>query len=164
MNPNLVTVAQGFTVVSALLGAPALAATTLYACFRLKLWLSPAVPDGSFESVKNPDAILLLLGGLTRTLTAVTSVVSSFSQVVFNVVAVVAGVVLMLALALFLTARGLHSHQDWARAVGGVLAVGFLLASLLALLSLRGPLALLALGWVAASVYALIGLWRGFVP
>lgn len=162
MPPNTATIANAFHVVATLLGVPSLAATLLYGFFRVKLWLSPLPEGSSIDGVKNPDAILLILGGMTRAMGAVAGVLGGVSQFVFGILAAIAGVMLVFSVTLFLTGRGLHAHQDWARIVGGLLMAVVLLGSLLSLVALRGPLAVAALGLMAASVYALLGLWRGF--
>jgi hypothetical protein len=56
----------------------------------------------------------------------------------------------LLAVALFLTGRGLHADAGWARIMGGVFSAGFLLFSLAAVVAvggiLRTPAAVLAAG------------------
>ena len=162
MNPSLVTVANSFYLVAAVVGAPSLVATLLYAVFRLRLWATPLPAASSLDGVKNPDAILLVIGGMARSIGAVAGAIGSLGQVVFGIIAAVAVAGLIFSVAAFFTGRGLHAHQDWARTLGGVLMGGLLLVSLLSLVALRGPLFLLALGLFAASGYALLGLWRGF--
>ncbi len=162
MNQHLVTLANSFYVGAALLGAPSLLYSFWYGFFRLRLWMAPATSSDSFASVKNPDAFLLILGGIARGIGAAANFLGAVSQGILAMLAVLSAVGLTLALALFLTGRGLHAHAGWARATGGVLMGVLFLVALASLTVFRGPLALVSATVVAASAYAAWMLWRGF--
>jgi hypothetical protein len=162
MNSPLISLANTCYVAAALVGLPSAMVVTFYAVVRIRLWLAPAGSADVLAGVQNPDAILLILGGFSRGLGALAGAVAKFGHFALGVLAALAAAGLVLALALFLTGRGLHAQEAWARGLGGVLAGGVFLLSLLAFLSLRGPLALVAATTSAASGYALVLLWRGF--
>jgi hypothetical protein len=163
MNPHVVTLANSFYVGAALVGVPSLVITAWYAVFRFRLWMTPPTPTAdSFNSIKNPDAVLLVLGGMARGIGAAANFLGSLGQGIFALFAVLGSVGLVLSITLFFTARGLHAHAAWARGMGGVLMTLVLLIALLSLTVLRGPLMLLSMSVAAASGYALWTLWRGF--
>lgn len=164
MNPQLITLANSFYVGAALIGVPSLVVAGWYAFIRVRLWVAPPVPVGdSFSGVKNPDAILMILGGFAKGVGALANFIGTIGQGILSILAVIASVGLVLAVVLFLTGRGLHAHAGWARAVGGGLMGFLLLTSLFASVAVfRGPLALAAFALAAASGYAIWTLWRGF--
>lgn len=162
MNSPLISLANACYFAAALVALPSMVVVTLYAVVRIRLWLAPTASSDVLAGVQNPDAILLMLGGFARGLDALVGAMARFGQFALGILAALAAAGLVLALTLFLTGRGLHAQEAWARGLGGVLAGGLLLLSLLAFLSLRGPLALVAAAVTAASGYALVLLWRGF--
>ena len=160
MPPQIVTIANAFYAVAALFGIPAAAVTVLYAVHRLRLAF--ATPPPAPSAVKNPDALLLVIEGMSRALNTTATFFSGVSNMVFSIVAGIAGVALVASIALFLTGRGLHAHHAWARFAGSGLMAVALVAGLFSLLTFRGPLMLGSLAVILASGYALMGLWRGF--
>ena len=158
---NLSAVANAFYVAAASLGLPSSVALLVYAFYRVQLWVTPTPAGNQFP--KNPDAILLILQGMTRAIGGIAGALGRVGQFLFNGVAVISVFALVLAVVLFLTGRGLHAHQGWARGLAGLITGGVLLISLLSLTALRGPLLLLSVGLAAASGYAVCAVWRGFL-
>ena len=162
MNGQMTLVANGFYGVAALLGVPSLCVTLLYACYRIRLWMAPAPAESSLDSVKNPDAILMMLQGIAKTVGAVAGGLGSVGKFIFGVMASVSVVMLCLGVVFFFVGRGLHAHESWARIVAGLLATFSLLVALLSCLTFRGSLLVFALGLAGASGYAIWTLWKGF--
>jgi hypothetical protein len=159
--PTLGVVANAFYAAAAGLGLPSIAALLLYASHRVQLWVRPTPEGAGFP--KNPDAILLILHGMTRLIGGAAGVLGRVGQFLFNGVALISAFALIFALVLFLTGRGLHAHQGWARGFAGLITGCLLLTSLLSLTALRGPLLLLSTGLTLASAYAICAVWRGFL-
>jgi hypothetical protein len=162
VNSHLAFLVNTFYAVAAAVGIPSLAVTLLYVYYRVQARMTPCPSPSSFERVKNPDGILLILDGMTRSIGVFASVLGFLGKFVFGGLALVAVVILLFAIALFFTGRGLHAHQSWARIVAGLLMAGLLLAALLGLLSFRGPSLLFSVVVAAGSLYALWALWHGF--
>lgn len=155
----LATLAQLFCISGTLLGLPSLAVLTLYTFHVLRLWLTKPVPDA--EPVKNPDAILLILDGMTRGLGAAAKFMGAISHALLSGLAVVACVVLVIAVAFFVTGRGLQTGASWARASAFLLVGVTLLTAALAALSFHGILRGAALLLVIGCALALHALWIG---
>ena len=82
-------------------------------------------------TVANPDAILIILDGMTRVIGAMAGVFGFLGKLILGALVVLSVMGLSLATALFFTARGLHAQQEWARAAAGVLMLGLFGWSLL---------------------------------
>jgi hypothetical protein len=160
MNPHVTVLANTFYTVAAVLGIPSLSVTLLYVCYRVQLWITPS--PSSFARVKNPDGVLLILEGMTRTVGTLASVLGFLGKFVFGGLAIVSIVILILAMTLFFIGRGLHAHQGWARVVASLLMIVSLLTSCLCVTSIRGPWLVLSFSIAATSVYALWILWHDF--
>jgi len=162
MTPQITLVANGFYALAALLGVPSLCVTLLYASYRVRLWMAPALTESSLDSVKNPDAILMMLQGIAKTIGAIAGGLGSLGKFIFGVMASVSVVMLCLGVLFFFVGRGLHAHENWARIVAGLLATFSLLVGLLSCLTFRGPLLVFGIGLAAMSGYAIWTLWNGF--
>ncbi len=82
---------------------------------------------------------------------------------ILTALAVVLFFVSLFSVVLFLTGRGLHRRQVWARILATLFALWLLLISLVGFLSIgRSAQSLLPLLAAAASVYVLWALWRRF--
>jgi len=162
VNPHIIFLANQFYAVAAVLGIPSLVITLLYAGYRIQLWLAPSSTASSFGKVSNPDAVLLVLEGITRAVGSLAAVWRFVEKFVFGGIAIVACVVLAIALALFFVGRGLQGHQDWARLMAGLVMTGLVLVAVLSVTSIRGPWVLLSFGVTAVGLYNLWALWRGF--
>jgi hypothetical protein len=162
MNPSITAVANGFYALAALLGVPSLCVTLLYACYRVRLWMAPTPAESSLDQVKNPDAILMMLQGIAKTVGAIAGGLGSLGKFIFGVMASVSVVTLCLAVLFFFVGRGLHAHENWARIVAGLLATFSLLVALLSCLTFRGPLLVFSFGLAGMSGSALWTLWEGF--
>jgi hypothetical protein len=162
MTPQITLVANGFYALAGLLGIPSLCVTLLYACYRVRLWMAPAPAESSLDSVKNPDAILMILQGIAKTVGAIAGELGSLGKFIFGVMASVSVVVLCLGVVFFFVGRGLHAHENWARIAAGLLATFSLLVGLLSCLTFRGPFLVFGLGLAGMSAYAIWTLWKGF--
>jgi hypothetical protein len=111
----------------------------------------------------NPDAILLILQGMARVIGGAASVLGRVGQFLFKGIAIISVLALIFALVLFMTGRGLHAHQGWARGLAGLISGCLLFISVLSLTAFRGPLLLLSTGLTFASGYAICAVWRGFL-
>ncbi len=160
MNSPITLLANSFFIAAAILGLPALAVLIIYSCYRVRVWLVPPPPPSA--RVKNPDAILLILEGMTRTIGAVSNVLGFFGKFVFAALAILSAGALLLAVALFFTGRGLHAQQEWARISATVIAAGVTLWGLASATAFRGFWLLLSLTLTAVGLYALRILWLGF--
>ena len=160
MTPQISYVANAFYAAAAVLGLPSLLGTVFSIVFGIRLWLLPS-PSAS-APVKNPDAIIMILEGITRVVGAGAGFFGAVGKMMVGVVAVVSVVALILAVTFFYTGRGLHAHQGWARGMAGVLLAGLLLFSLLALVSVRMPVQVLPALFVIGTIYALWTVWHGY--
>ena len=160
MTLSLHSLANAFYIGSAAIGLPSVAGLVISVVYYAHRWLTPAhEPAGS---VKNPDAILMILGGITRVFEGMATVVRFLGKYLVGGIAVLATAGLVLAIGLFFTARGLHAHQAWARGAAGLLIGALTLGCLVVLLSTRGWPFVLATILAAANGYVLVMLWRGF--
>ena len=162
MNPHIIFLANQFYAMAVVLGVPSLAVTLVYVGYRIQLWLAPSSTASSFGNVSNPDGVLLVLEGITRTAGGLAAVWRFVEKFVLGGIAIVACGVLVIAVALFLVGRGLQGHQDWARLTAGLIMTGLVLTALLSVTSIRGPRVLLSFGVTAVGLYNLWALWRGF--
>ena len=158
MAPQISFLANAFYVVAVALGLPSLLGVLFSIVFGIRLWLLPA-PSAN-APVKNPDAIIMMLEGITRVVGIGAGFFSGVGKMLTVVVAVASIVALAFAIVCFYTGRGLHNHQAWARGIAMLLLAVLLLLSLLVLLSMRMPLRLLPAVFAVAAIYALWTLWH----
>ena len=158
MAPQISFLANVFYVVAAVLGLPSLLGILFSIVFGIRLWLLPVPPANA--PVKNPDAIIMMLEGITRVIGIGAGFFSGVGKTMTVVIAVVSVVALTFAIVFFYTGRGLHNHQAWARVIAMLLLAVLLLLSLLVLLSMRMPMRLLPAMLAAAAIYALWTLWH----
>lgn len=162
MNPQLFHLGSAFYIAAAIIGLPAVVFLLFDGVRRLRAKFSPKI-DSSFP-VKNPDAILLMLGGITKGVTTLASIMGFFGSILANVLVVASVAALGSSTILFFTARGLQAGQMWARVVAGVIAAGLLAIALIAIASptarQKGRIILpLLLGLV--SLWVLRVVWKG---
>ncbi|WP_156391802.1 MULTISPECIES: hypothetical protein [unclassified Roseateles] len=165
MNPiSMAMLASLFTWAGALVGAPSTVVLVLYGLYR-------AVGAGGDASERatgagfgsNPDAILLMLKGVSTVIASIASAVGSAAQFVFNVLAMAAVAGLVVAALCWFTGRGLAAQAAWARVSAGAMFTLLLPSLLLALSAGSG----LRLPMVALAVFCLLALhtlWAGYVP
>ena len=149
MNPEISQVAYALYAGAAVLGLPALAGVLFCIVFGLRLWSLPA-PSAS-RPTANPDAIIMMLEGMTRVIAAAAGVAGFVGKVLVVVLALASIVALILAGILFSTGRGLLEHQDSARGVAAAVMIGLLLVSLFSLTAVRGLLRAWRRGKVAIA-------------
>lgn len=157
MNSSVAVVANIFQAGAILLGVPALSGLLLGGLARFVR----RGPRGSSADAfpKNPDAILFLLGGLTRALEGIAAVFGAMGKFLLRGLVLVSCVVLPFAVVLFFTGRGLHAGEGWARWVGfGMLAL-VTLVSAFGVLALRKTPRGFALLLAAAAGYGAWVLW-----
>src|SRR5580765_4778525 len=138
MSTHLILLANAFYAAAAALATPSVLLLLLCALYRLRQWLTPS-PD-ALHALHNPDAILLILSGMTRVVSTFASILGFFGRFIFDSIAIVAFITLGIAIALFLTGRGLHAQSTWARVVAGLLMTGVSLSGLISLATIRRPL------------------------
>lgn len=154
--------ASVFTWAGAIVGAPSTVALVLYGLYR-------AVGAGgdrpaSTDFGSNPDAILLMLKGISTVIGSIASAVGSAAQFVFNAVAIAAVAGLVFAALCWFTGRGLAAQAAWARVSAGALLTVVLLPSLLLALSAGSGLRLPMMVLAAFCLFALHTLWAGYTP
>jgi len=166
MNPiSMALVASLFTWAGALIGAPSMVALVLCGLHR-------ALGAGSDASSRatgtdfgsNPDAILLMLKGITASIGAVARVLGSAAQFVFNALVIGAVVGLVFAALCWFTGRGLASQAAWARFSAAALLALLLLPSLLLALSVGSGARLFMAALAAFCLCALHTVWAGYTP
>ena len=160
MTPQISYVVNAFYVVAAVLGLPSLLGLIFSIILGIRLWLMPAPPAGA--PTKNPDAIIMMLEGITRAVGFGAGIISGIGKVTVAVIGTLSVVALISAVMFFCTGRGLHAHSGWARGVGAALLAVMLLVWLFALLSMRMPIRLIPAMFAAATIYALWTLWKGY--
>lgn len=161
MNPiSISLLATLFATVGALLGIPSVTLLAFYAFHQLTKPDGQAAVATDFGS--QPDAILLMLKGMTQALGALAGVAGTAAQFLFNAMAVVATLALVLATACWFTGRGLGAQAAWARISAGVLLSLVLLPALLLALSLHGVARVAMLVLAALCLLALHTIWAGY--
>jgi len=135
-----------FQVSAALFATPCVALILAYLSLRLRG--APAPTPGLTESVANPDAVLLILDGMQRSLASASGFLGGLGRAFLTFLAVVSTFGLVAAALLWLAGRGLQNGAGWAKPLALTLAVLFTLAGPLVALSTAGLLraAALALG------------------
>ncbi len=163
MNPiSLQSLASVFSFVGTIIGIPSLTVLLLYAINEIRQRLSAAPTSANFG--ENPDAILLTLKAVTNALSALANLVGSVGQFLFNGIALVAGIGLVLAIALWLTGRGLQTSTNWARVSAFILIMLAMLPSLVLALSLHNFARVLMLLIVMICVLGLRALFADHIP
>ena len=160
MNPlSISTLATGFSVLGAVIGLPSVAVLLL----RLVNRVRPSAESTSGPNFgKNPDALLLLLKGISETVGAIGRVSGFLGQILLNALSLVATVGVILAFTFWFTGRGLHAHAQWARLSGFIVLGLALLSSLLLALSLPLMPRVLMLAVAILCVFGLHTLWAGY--
>ena len=166
LNPiSMALLASLFTWAAALVGAPSTVVVVLYGLYR-------AVGAGGnagdratgTEFGSNPDAILLMLKGISTAIASIASAVGSAAQFVFNALAMVAVAGLVLAALCWFTGRGLAAQAAWARFSAGAMLTVVLLPSLLLALSAGSGVRLPMVALAAFCLFALHTVWAGYTP
>jgi len=160
MHPEISHVANALYVGAVVLGLPALAGMLFSIVFGVRLWRTPATVGAA--PTRNPDAIIMTIEGMARVIGVVAGLVGVVGKVVAVLLAALSTILLAFSCVLFLTGRGLHGQEDWARETAGVVSSGVLLGSLLSLVAVRGWWRALSLLGAGAAGYALVALWHGY--
>lgn len=164
MNPlTISTLATSFSAVGIILGAPSLTVLVLYVVNIVRLRLASANAS-STNFGDNPDAILLILKGVTGTLEALGRFAGAVGQFLLNGLAIVAVAGLVIGVACWFTGRGLSTHAGWARISAFTLIAHAMLPSLLLMLSLHNVGRILMLAIVTLCAFGLHALWSGYTP
>lgn len=163
MNPvSIPLLASLFTVGGVLLSLPSLVVLIGAAAFLLTQRF--AAPAGETRFGDNPDALLLMLQGITQAISGLASLVGTLAQIVIQMAAVIAGAGLVLGLTCWFIGRGLGAEALWARfAAAAVLTLVTLAAALLAL-SVSGMSRMAMAVVVVIAVLGLHALWLGHAP
>ncbi|MFT3953779.1 MAG: hypothetical protein QM722_05105 [Piscinibacter sp.] len=160
MNPvSIAALAKLFKIGGALVGMPSIVVLALYAVLMWRRRLAAPAPETNVGD--NPDALLLMLQGLTRVVVGVADLVGALAQFVLDVAAAAAGAGLVIAIVLWFTGRGLQAQATWARCSGFALLTLAMLAALLLALSFHGVGRIAMLALLAFTVLALHALWVG---
>lgn len=164
MNPlTISTLATSFSAIGVAIGAPSVTVLVLYGINALRLRLASGTPS-STSFGDNPDAILLMLKGITETVGALGRFAGSFGQFIFNGLAILATAGLVAGIACWFTGRGLSANAHWARVSAIVLIAIAMLPSLLLTLSLHNISRVLMLAIVTLCAFGLHTLWMGYTP
>lgn len=172
MNPiDIDVLATAFRVAGAVVGVPSLAAVVIGAVVVLRgrgaargTARGMAQRDGSTgtDFGPNPDAILLMLQGMTKAAGALGRVGSALGRLLVRGLAIVGVFGLVLAAACWSTGAGLAEHAAWAPLAAGVLIVLALVPAAVLTVSLRGPRRAAALALLVVCVLGLHALWGGY--
>lgn len=157
------TLANSFAVTGVVFGLPALAVLLLYAVNAIRNHLNAGASSRS-DFGKNPDALLLMLKGMTEAIGALSRAAGSLGQFLLGGLAIIAGVGLVLAIACWFTGRGLHAHAHWARVSAFILIVLALLPALALAFSLHNIGRALMFLTIILCVLGLHTLWTGYAP
>lgn len=152
-------VAEIFCGAGALLTMASAVALTLYGIFR---WRTAFATSHAVSAVKNPDAVLLLLEGISRAILAIAALVGMVGRVVLAGMTVVATLVLLFGISLFLVGQSLQAHAGWARIMAAVLVALIELPAMLGTLSLRGSPRYVAAFIAFTGALILHSLWNGY--
>lgn len=160
MHPEIAHVAAAFHLGAAILLLPSLAGLVFSTVLAIQLRRTPV--SSLSAPTHNPDAVILILEGMTRVASTLGRLAGFAGKLLVVVVAAVSVLALILAAVLYATGNGLLARQDWARGTAAVVTAGVLLWSLGALLAARGPWRVLAVAPAAGTLYALAALWNGY--
>ncbi len=164
MNPlTISTLATSFSAIGLVIGAPSLTVLVVHLANAIRLRLASGTASGT-NFGDHPDALLLMLKGLTETVGALGRLAGSLGQLVLNGLAILAAAGLVVGIACWLTGRGLNAHAPWARASAFILILGAMLPSLLLTLSLHNTGRVLMLGIVILCAFGIHTLWAGYEP
>lgn len=131
-------------------------------CCSLFAVLQRGTTDGAYMSVTNPDAILLVLTGMTRVLQFLSRVFGRLGKVLVRAIAVCSLVGVVVAVTLFLTARGLHEQYAWARIAALVASACGSLFTGFAFVATRGLVRVTSLVLAAICGRVLWIVWQGY--
>jgi hypothetical protein len=163
-NPlTISTLATSFSVIGITLGAPSLTVLVLYVINAIRLRLTSGT-SSSTNFGENPDAILLMLKGITETVGALGRFAGSLGQFIFNGLAVLSVVGLLFGIACWFTGRGLSANAHWARVSAFILIALAMLPSLLLALSLHNVGRVLMLAILTLCAFGIHTLWTGYTP
>lgn len=163
MNPlTIPLLATGLSVLGVVLGVPSATVLVLYGINALRLRGSSRPAGSGFGD--NPDAVLLVLKGMTETLGFFARIFGSLGQVLLNALALLATLGLVVAVLFWFTGRGLNSQAAWARLTAFLLLGLTLPPTILLTLSVSyfGRVIFLALALLCAL--GLHALWIGYGP
>lgn len=146
-------------IAAVLLGMPSTLALVLAAVLRVQAGSST---DSNGLGVKNPDAILLMLDGITRVFGALGGVISTASRWFAAGLGIVGVLGLALATLLWFTGKGLQSQAEWARLSAAALSLAAVGLSLVLTLTIPGLLRLVPLVLATTFVLVLYALWQGY--
>jgi hypothetical protein len=159
MDRHIHLVGNAFSLASAALGIPALLGV-FFTGFQLLRWFLTPVRLPS-EVPASADNMLKLIDGATRIAAAPFRFLAWAGHWVIVGAAIFSMLVLLLAVLLFFTGRGLHQAQLWAKLSATMITVGLLSISVTGMAAVRrNALLLMPLCGLAACVYALWALWR----
>lgn len=158
MDRHLQIVANAFYLGSAILAIPGIAGFLI----AVVQWLRGfALPATSPEVPRNADNMLKLIDGAARIAAAPFRLLAWAGQWVMLIVAIVSVLVLIMAVILFFTGRGLHLNQIWAKYSASIFLFALCSSWFSSSVALRkSPLLLIPLSGAAACVYGLWALWR----
>ncbi len=144
---------------SCALGIPSSAAFVFLTWESVRLHLTE--PSPSSASPSGNQLIDLLVGGAAIVAKGF-ALLGGAAKWALTLLAVASLLIIVLALILFLTSRGLHAGRPWARVLGILVALVAMLISSLILTSLRQPVPLtLSVAGAAGSLYIIWALvWR----
>lgn len=164
MNPvSISLLASLFSWAGALLGIPSAAVLLLYLLHKIAATGGPGGSAASTDFGSNPDALMLMLKGLSQTIGALAGLAASAAQFLFNALAVAALAGLGLAIVCWLTGRGLAAQAPGARFSAGALLTLVLLPSVLLALSVHNMARLIMLTAVGFCLLALHTVYAGYV-
>lgn len=157
------TLATSFSVIGITLSAPSLTVLVLYVINTIRLRLGEGASSSS-NFGDNPGAILLMLKGITKTVSAFGRFAGSLGQFIFNGLAILSVIGLLFGIACWFTGRGLSANASWARASAMALILGAKLPSLLLALSLHNVVRILMFALVTLCAFGIHTLWTGYPP
>lgn len=161
MHRHLAIVSAAFTWTGAILGLPSFAAL-LYLLYGLLTARLPPPPADTAGQADYGSLVGLLVSGARLAGKAAFFVLAGLEWAMVAL-ALAAGLLVLVAVALLAIGRGLDAHQMWARTLGILLASGAWLGGASTALSVRkGPAIAAALALTAACTYVLWALWRRF--
>jgi hypothetical protein len=166
MNPVSMTMLAGlFTWAGAAVGVPSAVVLVLYGLQRAFAAGGGAGDRGEGAGFgSNPDALLLMLKGLSTAIAAIAAAVGSVAQFVFNVLAMAAVAGLVVAALCWFTGRGLAAQAAWARVSAAAMLTLVLLPALLLALSAGSGVRLTMVALAGFCLLALHTLWAGDLP
>lgn len=163
MNPlSLSSLATTFIAMSVAMGLPSITVLLLYLGNLIRNRLSTPTPTPNFG--ENPDAILMILQGMTQAVGVLGRIAGSLGQIALNFLAILSTFAVVLAVAMWFTGRGLQAQTNWARISAFTLLVIALLPSLLLMLSVHHVGRLVMFVVAAFCFLGLHAVWTGYAP